>query len=220
MLRRRARRRGQQRHLGAAHRLPGARRRARATASGPRPITFVASANCARYCGAERRLRRHRSAHLQHERRARSRRSSQRPQRDGTLPKVVDPGALRRPAAATWRRSARWPSATASGSSRMPRMRSARRYRGEPVGSCRYSRHHRVQLSPGQDHHHRRRRHGADQRRRAGAAHARCCAPTASRATPTQMTQPADGAVVLRADRARLQLPDDRHPGGARPEPA
>jgi hypothetical protein len=37
------------------------------------------------------------------------------------------------------------------------------RYEGEPIGNCRYSRHHGVQLPPGQDHHHCRGRHGVDE---------------------------------------------------------
>ena len=44
-------------------------------------------------------------------------------------------------------------------------------------------RHHRLQLSPGQDHHHRRRWHGADQQRRGWPSAWRCCAATASPAS-------------------------------------
>ena len=54
------------------------------------PITFVASANCALYCGASGGLRRHRPAHLQPERRGPG--AEARPGGEGrTLPKVVIP---------------------------------------------------------------------------------------------------------------------------------
>ena len=52
-VRRAARGGGQQRHLGPAHRLPGARRSGPGDVVWTVPNTFVASANCARYCGAE-----------------------------------------------------------------------------------------------------------------------------------------------------------------------
>ena len=82
------------------------------------------------------------------------------------------------------------------------------------------------QLSPGQDHHHRRRRHGADQRRAARrapllSAHARHHPrqrPENRRHVTERRRAGQRGTrwpVDIRADRARAELPHDRHSGGA-----
>ena len=55
------------------------------------PNTFLASANCARYCGADVDFVDIDPAHLQHERRRRWRAKLASAARDGTLPKVVMP---------------------------------------------------------------------------------------------------------------------------------
>ena len=79
-------------------------------------------------------------------------------------------------------------------------------------------RHHRLQLPPGKNHHHRRGRHGADQKRGSGRPHGTVAQPWRD-----PRRKPDDPAarrpLALRTDRARLQLPHDRTPGGARPEP-
>ena len=119
------------------------------------------------------------------------------------------------------RASARWPSATASASSRTPRTRSAALSRA-PVGSCHYLRHDRLQLPPGQDRHHRRGRHGAHQRSELAERLRLLRTHGITRATAEDRDEQRNGAqrpVVLRAGRARLQLPHDRPAGGARRQP-
>ena len=158
-------------HRRAAPRLPGARPRAgRPRLDRAQHLRRLGQLRALLRRGG--RLRRHRSAHLQHERaRARATSSSRRSAR-GRLPKVVVPVHFGgQPCDMAAIRDARAAS-TASGSrGRLARDR-RRAIDGEPVGSCRHGRHHGVQLPPGQDHHHRRGRHGADQRRRAREAHA------------------------------------------------
>ena len=218
LLRRRARGRGQQRDGSAAHRLPGARPRpGRPRLDQPDHLRRVApTARC--YCGADvdfvdidpRTYNMSvaalaRKARVAAERRAGCPRSSS---------PCISPASP-----ATWRAiralAERYGFRIIEDASHAV----GGRYRGEPVGDCRYQRHHHVQLPSGQDHHDGRRRHGPDQRCRRSRSACGCCAQpwhhARASASPT-MPSMQPPALVLRADRARIQLPHDRHPGGAR----
>ena len=144
------------------------------------PNTFVASANCAPLLRRRRGFRRHRPVYLEPERGGAEGEAGRGAPR-GRLPKVVVPGALRRPADRAGSDLGAGPGIRLQG----PRGRLAcdrrvaewRAGRQLPVVG-----HHRVQLSPGQDHHDGRRRHGAHERRGDWPSAWPCCARTASRA--------------------------------------
>ena len=201
LLRRTACGRRQQRDLRAAHRLPGARPRPGRPAldhaqspSSPRPTAAL-------YCGARGRLCRHRSAHLQPERRAPRAKSSTQAEADRLSAEGRGARCISAASPATWQASA-----SLAGQLRLPdhRRRLARHRRqlsGRADRQLPLQRHHRLQLPPGQDHHHRRRRHGADQRCRAGRAHGAAAQPR-HHARPGADDARSGRALVLPADRA------------------
>ena len=129
------------------------------------PITFVASANCARYCGADVDFVDIDPEPTTCPSRG-SPRSSSKPNVRDACPRSSFPCIWRgkAPRCARLRSS---PGATASGSSRMRRTPLALNYARQARRQLPIQRHHRLQLPSGQDHHHRRGRHGHDQRRRA-----------------------------------------------------
>ena len=216
---------------GAAHRLPRARPR-------PRRLALDHAEHLRRIgqlrtlLRRRRRLRRHRSAHLQHERRGARPRSSKPPRRAGRLPKIVVPvhfagqscemREIRALADRYGFRIIEDASHAVGGD-----------YLGRKVGSCDYGDTVSFQLPPGQDHHDRRGRHGADQRTEARrtpflSAHARhhssgTAARRVTRYCAYQRRTRQRGTrrpVDVRADRARPELSHDRHSVGARHQPA
>ncbi len=116
------------------------------------PNSFVASANCARYCGAD-------VDFVDIDARtgydvAWTTCASElvAAERVGRLPQVVVPVHFAGQPCDLATIARAGATATAFGSSRMRRTRSARSYRGEPIGSA-IRRHHRLQLPSGEDHH-------------------------------------------------------------------
>ncbi len=171
-----------------------------AIGSGPSPNTFVASANCGLYCGAQVDFvdidpRTYNLCADALEKKLEQAKA------DGRLPRVVIPVHMTGQSC-DMRRIGALASAMASGWSRMRPMRSAPAI-GRAGRQLPLQRYLRVQLSPGQDHYDRRRRHGDDQRPGAGTTHGAAAQP---RHHPRPGgDDPCPGrAVVLPADRAGL----------------
>ena len=116
----------------------------------------------------------------------------------------------------TWTPSSRSPSATGSRSSRTPPARSARSYKGRPIGSlgplaC-FSLHPRKVITTGE---------GGMIAVHDPAVAERLRTPAPARDGPVGPRAPRrEGRRLRGLSRARLQLPHDRHAGGARAVPA
>ena len=165
------------------------------------PNTFVASANCALYCGAgvdfvdidPRTYNMGVSALAE---------KLEIAAKEGPAAEGRGPRPLCRPVL----RDARYPRAGGSirlshHRGRLPRGR--RRISGAKGRLLRLRRHHHFQLSPSQDHHHRRRRHGGSPTIRSLASASLICGRTASSALRSGLTTPGANRASMKSATVR-----------------